>query len=96
MKVPYVEDNPETGGLNSPSDAGVARILRDGIQSWQPRHGPDWTGLMSRVSGNGPSPWLTYSVASVVLVVVLITAFIVGSYLQIGALAPQPIPSNFH
>jgi energy-converting hydrogenase Eha subunit F len=51
---------------------------------------------MSRVAGNGPSPWLTYSVASVVLVVVLITAFIVGSYLQIGALAPQPIPSNFH
>jgi hypothetical protein len=96
MKVPYVEDNPETGGLNSPSDAGVARILRDGIQSWQPRHGPDWTGLMSRVAGNGPSPWLTYSVASVVLVVVLITAFIVGSYLQIGALAPQAIPSNFH
>jgi len=96
MKVPYVEDNPETGGLNSPSDAGVARILRDGIQSWPPRHGPDWMGLMSRVTGNGPSPLLTYSVASAVLVLVLITAFIVGSYLQIGALAPQPIPSNFH
>ena len=34
--------------------------------------------------------------ASVALVVILISAFIVGSYLQIGALAPQPIPSNFH
>lgn len=96
MKVPYVEDDPETGGLNSPSDDRVARMLREGIQSWQPDHGPDWMGLMSRVAGNGPSPWLTYSVASAVLVVVLITAFIVGSYLQIGALAPQPIPSNFH
>jgi hypothetical protein len=96
MKVPYVEDNPETGGLSSPSDDAVARILREGIQSWQPRRGPDWTGLMSKVAGNGPPPWMLYSVASVALVVILISAFIVGSYLQIGALAPQPIPSNFH
>jgi hypothetical protein len=50
-----------------------------------------------KVAGTGPSPWLTYSVASAALVVILISAFIVGSYLQIGALAPQqPIPSNFH
>jgi len=94
--VPYVEDNPETGGLNSPSDADVARMVREGIQSWQPRRGPDWPGLLTRVAGSGPSPWLTYSVASAALVVILVTAFIVGSYLQIGALAPQPIPSNFH
>jgi hypothetical protein len=96
MKVPYVEDNPEAGGLNSPSDDAVARIVREGIQSWQPRRGPDWTGLMSKVAGNGPTPLLLYSVASAALVVILISAFIVGSYLQIGALAPQPIPSNFH
>jgi energy-converting hydrogenase Eha subunit F len=51
---------------------------------------------MSKVAGNGPPPWMLYSVASVALVVILISAFIVGSYLQIGALAPQPIPSNFH
>jgi hypothetical protein len=96
MKVPYVEDNPETGGLSSPSDDALAQLVREGIQSWQPRRGPDWTGLMSRVAGNGPSPLLLYSVASAALVVILISAFIVGSYLQIGALAPQPIPSNFH
>jgi hypothetical protein len=96
VKVPYVEDNPETGGLNSPSDADVARLIRDGIQSWQPRRGPDWPGLLMRAAGSGPPPWLLYSVASAALVVILVTAFIVGSYLQIGALAPQPIPSNFH
>lgn len=96
MKVPYVEDNPEKGGFSPPSDDALARLVREGVQSWQPLRGPDWMGLMSKVAGNGPSPWLTYSVASAVLVVVLITAFIVGSYLQIGALAPQPIPSNFH
>jgi hypothetical protein len=49
-----------------------------------------------RVAGSGPPPWLLYSVASAALVVILISAFIVGSFLQIGALAPQPIPSNFH
>ncbi len=96
MKVPYVEDNPETGGLSSPSDDAVDRILREGIQSWQPRRGPDWTALMSKVAGNGPPAWVLYSAASAALVVILISAFIVGSYLQIGALAPQPIPSNFH
>ena len=96
MKVPYVEDNPETGGLSSPSDDALARLVREGIQSWQPSRGPDWPGLLMKVAGTGPPPWLTYSVASAVLVVILISAFIVGSYLQIGALAPQPIPSNFH
>lgn len=92
--MPYVDDNPETGGLNSPSDADVARTIRDGIEAWVPRRGPDWMGLMSRVAGNGPSPWLTYSLASAALVVILVTAFIVGSYLQIGALAPQPVNSH--
>ena len=96
MKVPYVEDNPETGGFNPPSDDAVARMVREGIQSWQPRRGPDWPGVLTRVAGSGPPPWLLYSVASAALVVILISAFIVGSYLQIGALAPQPIPSNFH
>jgi len=50
---------------------------------------------MSRV-GSGPSPLVLYTVASAALVVILILAFILGSALQIGALAPQPIPSNFH
>lgn len=96
MKVPYVEDNPEAGGFSSPSDADIARTVREGIQSWQPRRGPDWPGLLMQAAGSGPSPWLLYSVASAALVVILVAAFIVGSYLQIGALAPQPIPSNFH
>lgn len=94
MKVPYVEDNPEKGGLSSPSEAVVARMLREGIETWVPRRGPDWMGLMSRVAGNGPSPLALYSVASAALVVILIAAFILGSYLQIGALAPQPVNSN--
>jgi hypothetical protein len=94
VKVPYVDDNPETGGLNSPSEAAVARMLREGVETWVPRRGPDWMGLMARVAGNGPSPLMLYSVASAALVVILVTAFIIGSYLQIGALAPQPVNSN--
>jgi hypothetical protein len=95
MKVPYVGNNPERGDLSSPSEAAVARIVRDGVQSWRPKRGPDWQDLMSRVDA-GPSPLVLYSVASAALVVILIMAFIVGSALQIGALAPQPIPSNIH
>jgi hypothetical protein len=96
VKVPYVGNNPERGGLNSPSDADVARTVREGVQSWRPRRGPDWMDLMSKVAGNGPAPWILYTVASAALVVILLVAFIVGSEFHIGALAPQPINSNLH
>jgi hypothetical protein len=94
MKVPYVGNNPERGGLNSPSEADIARTVRDGVEAWRPRRGPDWQDLMTRVRGSGPSAWITYSVASAALIVILVSAFFVGSALQIGALAPQPIHSN--
>ncbi len=94
--MPYVgNNNPERGGLSSPSEAGVARAVREGVESWRPRRGPDWNDLMSRVGG-GPSPLVLYTVASAALVVILVLAFIVGSALHIGALAPQPINSNLH
>jgi len=93
--VPYVGNNPEKGELSSSSEAGVARIVREGVDSWRPRRGPNWEDLMSRV-GAGPSPLVLYTVASAALVVILVLAFIVGSALQIGALAPQPVPSNIH
>ena len=88
-------NNPERGGLNSPSDAAVARTVREGVESWRPRRGPDWNDLMERVGG-GPAPWVLYTVASAALVVILLLAFIVGSDLGIGALAPQPINSTIH
>jgi hypothetical protein len=94
VKVPYVGNSPERGGLSSPSEADIARMIRDGVESWRPRRGPDWQDLMSKVRGSGPSTWLLYTVASAALVVILISAFIVGSALHIGALAPQPIHSN--
>ena len=96
MKVPYVGNNPERGEPSSSSEAAVARMVRDGVQSWRSKRGPDWQDLMLRVSGAGPSPIVIYSLASAALVVILVTAFIVGSALQVGALAPQPIHSNIH
>ena len=86
-------NDPEMGGLGSPSENDVARTIRDGVQNWRPRRGPDWQDLMAKVA-TGPSPLVLYSVASAALVVILISAFIVGSALHIGALAPQPIHSN--
>jgi hypothetical protein len=50
---------------------------------------------MARVA-SGPSPLVVYTVASAALVVILVLAYVVGSALQIGALAPQPINSNLH
>jgi hypothetical protein len=90
-----VGNNPERGGLSSPSEAAVARAVREGVESWRPRRGPDWRDLMAR-AGAGPSPWVLYTVASAALVVILVAAYIVGSDLGIGSLAPQPIHSTIH
>jgi hypothetical protein len=95
MKVPYVDNDPREGELSSPSDDDVRRMVRGGVQAWQPRRGPDFSDLMLRL-GAGPSPWVLYTAASGALVVILLVAFLVGSYLQIGALAPQPLPANIH
>ncbi|HET7467977.1 MAG TPA: hypothetical protein VFL29_15065 [Candidatus Dormibacteraeota bacterium] len=81
--------------MSSPSDDDVRRLVRGGVQSWQPRRGPDFSDLMLRI-GAGPSPWVLYTAASAALVVILLVAFLVGSYFQIGALAPQPVPANIH
>lgn len=96
MKVPYVEDKPTQGGSNTPSEADVSRMLRTEVQSWAPRRGPDWTDFMIRVAGSGPSPWVVYTTASAALVVILIAAFLVGSWFQIGGLAPQEVPAHLH
>ena len=95
MKVPYVDNDPREGELSSPSDDDVRRMVRGGVQAWQPRRGPDFSDLLLRI-GAGPSPWVLYTAASAALVVILLVAFLVGSYLQIGALAPQPLPANIH
>jgi len=95
MKVPYVDNDPREGELSSPSDDDVRRTVRGGVQAWQPRRGPDFSDLLLRI-GAGPSPWVLYTAASAALVVILLAAFLVGSYYQIGALAPQSIPANIH
>jgi hypothetical protein len=51
---------------------------------------------MVRIAGTGPPAWLLYTTASAALVVILLAAFLIGSALQLGSLAPQPIPSNLH
>jgi hypothetical protein len=79
-----------------PSDADVSRLIRAEVETWSPPRGPDWSDLMIRLAAAGPSPWMIYAAASAALVVILITAFVVGSYLQIGALAPQPIDTHVH
>jgi hypothetical protein len=94
VKVPYVEDNATQGGSNTPSEADLSRMIRAEVETWTPRRGPDWPDLLVRLAGSGPSPWVVYAAASAALVIILVSAFLVGSWLQLGALAPQPVP--FH
>jgi hypothetical protein len=90
VKVPYVEDNATKGGQNTPSESDLTRMLRAEVDTWKPRHGPDWTDLLIKIAGTGPSPWVIYTTASAALVIILFAAFLVGSWLQVGAFAPQP------
>ncbi|HEY0831482.1 MAG TPA: hypothetical protein VGE99_10100 [Candidatus Dormibacteraeota bacterium] len=71
-------------------------MIRTEVETWTSRRGPDWSDLMIRIAAAGPSPWVIYTTASAALVVILISAYLVGSWLQIGALAPQPINSHLH
>jgi hypothetical protein len=93
VKVPYVEDKTTRGGFSSPSEEDVARMVRAEVDSWIPRKGPDWTDVLIRIAGSGPSPWVVYTTASAALVVILIAAYVIGSALQIGALAT---PAQVH
>ncbi|HKW73612.1 MAG TPA: hypothetical protein VJQ08_12405 [Candidatus Dormibacteraeota bacterium] len=91
-----MEDKTTRGVQNAPSEAEVSRMIRAKVETWMPRRGPDWSDLMISLAAAGPSPWVVYTTASAALVVILFTAFLVGSWLQIGALAPQPIISHVH
>jgi hypothetical protein len=71
-------------------------MIRSEVESWTPRRGPDWSSLLIRIAGTGPSPWVIYTAASAALVVILVAAFLVGSWLQLGALAPQPVQVHIH
>jgi hypothetical protein len=79
-----------------PSEEDLGRMIRTTVDSWRPERGPDWQDLMVRIAGTGPPAWLLYTTASAALVVILLAAFLIGSALHLGSLAPQPIPSNFH
>jgi hypothetical protein len=94
--VPYVEDKTTAGGPNTPSEDELGRMIRSSVESWQPRRGADWSNLLVRAGANGPPAWLLYTAASAALIVILLAAYLVGSYLHLGALAPQPVQVNLH
>jgi hypothetical protein len=77
-----------------PSEADLGRMIRTTVDTWRPRRGPDWSDLMVRIAGTGPPAWVLYTSASAALVVILLAAFLIGSALQLGALAPQQIQVN--
>jgi hypothetical protein len=77
-----------------PSEADLGRMIRTTVDTWKPRRGPDWSDLMVRIAGSGPPAWVLYTTASAALVVILLAAFLIGSAMHLGALAPQPIQVN--
>jgi len=90
VKVPYVEDKTTRGGFDLPSEEDLSRMIRSEVESWTPRRGPDWTDILIRIAGSGPSAWVVYTAASAALVVILIAAFLVGSAMDLGGLGLQP------
>ena len=92
-----METDSTQGGFDAPSeDEELGRMIRSTVESWSPRRGPDWPGVLIRIAGTAPPAWLVYSAASAVLVVILITAFLVGSAMHLGALGPQQVQLPGH
>jgi len=91
-----VEDKTTQGGSSTPSEAEISRMIRAEVQTWNPRRGPDWSDVLIRIAGSGPSPWVVYTAASAALVVILVAAFLLGSWFQLGGFAPQQVPSHIH
>lgn len=91
-----MSDNATQEGPNAPSETDFGRMIRAEVDTWKPRHGPDWPGILMRIASTGPSPWVVYTAASAALVVILFSAFLVGSYFQIGALGSPPVESQVH
>ncbi|HYM96470.1 MAG TPA: hypothetical protein VET26_04150 [Candidatus Sulfotelmatobacter sp.] len=89
-----MEDKATRGGSNTPSEEELSALIRAEVETWKPRRGPDWSDMMVRLAVSGPSPWIVYTTASAALVVILVGAYLVGSWLQLGALGPQPV--QFH
>lgn len=71
-------------------------MIRSEVESWSPSRGPDWSDILIRIASSGPSPWVVYTTASAALVLILVGAFLVGSWLQLGALATQPVQVHIH
>ena len=94
--MPYVEDKTTRGGFSSPSEDEISKMIRTTVDSWTPRHGPDWPDVLIRLADSGPPAWLLYTAASAALVVILVAAFLIGSALQLGALGPQPVIVHLH
>ncbi len=94
--MPYVDDKTTREGAVTPSESDVARMIRAEVDTWTPRRGADWHDLQLRIAGAGPSPWVIYTTASAALIMIIFAAFLVGSWLQIGALAPQPTQLGPH
>ena len=79
-----------------PSEEDLSRMIRATVDTWKPRRGPDWPDILMRMAGTGPPAWVLYTAASAALVVILLTAFLVGSALHLGSLAPQEVPVHLH
>jgi hypothetical protein len=45
---------------------------------------------MVRLAATGPAPWVVYTTASAALVVILVGAFLIGSWFQLGGLGLEP------
>ena len=91
-----MSDNATQEGSSTPSENDVSRLIRAEVDTWKPKHGPDWPDILMRIAASGPSPWVIYTAASAALVVILFSAFLVGSYFQIGALGSPPVESKVH
>ena len=79
MKVDFADGR-------EPGDDVVARSLGTEMGGWAPRKGPDWIDLMRRAHHLPPPP-VVLALSSLVLVMVLVTAVVFMTTIDVGPFA---------
>ena len=85
MKVDFADGD-------RPGDDVVVRAVRDEMDSWKPRRGPDWDALIQRAH-RLPSPPLVMALSGIALAAILIAAVVAMTTFDVGPLA-GPVPAN--
>ena len=72
----------------------LVRRIKTDVSSWSPERGPRWAELQDVVRDRPRQLFRVYALAGAALAVILVSAFLAMTALNLGSLAGQPVVSQ--